>query len=282
MILASSVWPVTLTVVFKGPEGIALAVDSRVTLTATNPQTGEQINSYFDNATKLLSLAGNSQVGIVTFGTGAITLGGQPRTAHGFIPEFEERLSKTFKTPPTVEQVAKELGTFFGQQWTHAGMPTTIGGQPVAPMGFFVAGYDDGAAYGRVYEVSVPNAPVPVEQNPNDFGVSLGGQHEFTGRLLSGFDPRVVDLAKDQLGLGAKPTADLLARLKADLGLPIPYQFLPLQDCVDLAEFLVDMTATVQKWTLGVRGVGGDVDVATITRTEGFRAIRLKKIKARE
>lgn len=64
-----------------------------------------------------------------------------------------------------------------------------------------------------------------------------------------------------------------------DLGLPIPYQFLPLQDCVDLSVFLVTMTSAVQSWTTGLRGVGGEVDVATTTRTEGFKAIRQKKIQ---
>jgi hypothetical protein len=60
--------------------------------------------------------------------------------------------------------------------------------------------------------------------------------------------------------------------------MPIPYQFLPLQDCVDLAIFLIKTTATLQRWTTDVRGVGGATDVATITRTEGFRAIQEKRI----
>jgi len=53
---------------------------------------------------------------------------------------------------------------------------------------------------------------------------------------------------------------------------------LPLQDCVDLSIFVVRTTITMQKWLVGVRGVGGAVDVATITRTEGFRAVQVKTI----
>jgi hypothetical protein len=62
------------------------------------------------------------------------------------------------------------------------------------------------------------------------------------------------------------------------LAMPIPYQFLPLQDCVDLAIFLIETTATLQGFATGARGVGGAVDVATITRTEGFRAVQEKRI----
>jgi hypothetical protein len=40
------------------------------------------------------------------------------------------------------------------------------------------------------------------------------------------------------------------------------------------------MTSMVQGWTVGVvRGVGGDVDVATITRTDGFKAVKQKTIE---
>ena len=59
---------------------------------------------------------------------------------------------------------------------------------------------------------------------------------------------------------------------------PIPYQFLPLQDCVDLSIFLIRTTIKLQTWLVGVRGVGGAIDVATITRIEGFRAIQQKRI----
>ena len=60
--------------------------------------------------------------------------------------------------------------------------------------------------------------------------------------------------------------------------MPIPYQFLLLQDSVDLAIFLIKTTAKLQGWAAGARGVGGAIDVATVTRTDGFRAIQEKQI----
>ncbi len=36
--------------------------------------------------------------------------------------------------------------------------------------------------------------------------------------------------------------------------------------------------AQLQRFLVDIRGVGGDIDVATITRTEGFRAIQQKEI----
>ena len=78
--------------------------------------------------------------------------------------------------------------------------------------------------------------------------------------------------------LNPAQTANLRQKVLQRLSMPIPYQFLPLQDCVDLAIFLIRTTATLQGWAAGTRGVGGAIDVATITRTDGFRAIQQKEI----
>ena len=67
----------TLAVAVKGPEGLVLAVDSRLTLTAT-PAGGQPVVSYFDNATKLTRIEGQPHVGVVTYGLGAIGTG-QPQ-----------------------------------------------------------------------------------------------------------------------------------------------------------------------------------------------------------
>ena len=53
----------SLAIAFKGPEGIVLAADSRVTLTGELPG-GEIFTSYFDNATKLLIVQGQPYVGM--------------------------------------------------------------------------------------------------------------------------------------------------------------------------------------------------------------------------
>lgn len=266
----------SLAIAFKGPEGIVLAADSRVTLT-TQVAGGDKILSYFDNATKLLRLAAQPYVGIVTYGMGAIGTTG-PRTAHSFLPEFEAELAASHPERATVAEIAQAVSDFYAQQWQQAGMPPA-GTPDMQPMVFQIAGFDEGDAYGKVYEVSVPTALAPAEKNANDFGLTFGGQIELVSRLISGVDQRAGGILKDALNLDDTQVNALDQRLKGELGIPIPFQFLPLQDCVDLSTFLVYMTSVVQGWTIGVRGVGGDVDVATITRTEGFQAIRQKQIR---
>jgi hypothetical protein len=270
---------VTLAVVFKGPEGIALAADSRVTLRTQAPGSQDVIFSYFDNATKLLEVEGQDHVGAVMYGMAAI--GNPPRTVAGYITEFEEELKSSTDGRLAVADIAARLGQFYTQQWREAGMPDPVPGTGVDPLHFLVAGFDQGEPYGRVYQVSVPMAPEPAEQYPGGFGPIWGGQLEFAGRLLSGVDPRAAAIAKEHLNLTDEQEKSLQEEWARRLTLAIPGQFLSLQDCVDLSAFLVTMTSAVQTWTTQVRGVGGAVDVATITRTEGFRAIQRKKIEVR-
>ena len=84
----------SLGVVIKGPEGLVLAADSRVTLEARQ-QNGAPIPVNFDNATKLLAFSKpHKHVGAVTYGMAAIGV----RTAHSYLPEFEVWLRKELES----------------------------------------------------------------------------------------------------------------------------------------------------------------------------------------
>lgn len=267
----------SLGIVLKGPEGIVLAADSRVILNvAVQEPQGQKLilQPSYDNATKLLRVANQDCIGVVTYGLGALG-GSNPRTAHSYLPEFEKRLQGRGRL--SVEEFAKELSDFFLEQW-HATMPENHPGQPIV---FLIGGYDLDAVYGRVFEVDIPTAPAPKEWHKgNEFGAVWGGQREFTDRLLQGFDPGLLDLVIRTLDLDEQATSKLNAAL-AQLSIPIPYQFLPLQDCVDLAILLIRTTMTLQKWQVGTRGVGGYIDVATITRA-GFDYVQQKKIRGED
>jgi hypothetical protein len=271
----------SLGIAFKGAEGIVLAADSRVTLTSLvdlpNSKNKAVIPATFDNATKLLSIKSQPHVGAVTFGAGAIGATA-PRTAASFVPEFEDELAKLKKGRLSVEEFANQLGKFFTAQWTAAAMPN-----PPASgdeMFFLVGGYDEGAPHGRVFHVIVPTAPKAVEDFPGLFGATWGGQRQFVDRLM-GFDPEISKHIYEILKVPAaqQDPTQLNEELKKKLALPIPWQFLPLQDCIDLCVFLIRTTIQLQRLLVVLRGVGGAIDIATITRTDGFRTVQVKELK---
>lgn len=266
----------SLGIAFKGPEGIVLAADSRVTLTTQILQPNQSpmlLPSFYDNAIKLLRVKGQDYVGAVTYGVGAI---GQtePRTAHSYIPEFEQELNNAGRL--SVQGFAEKLSEYFLKKWTEQKMPTI----PGQDMIFIIGGYDVNAPYGKVFEIKIPSQPTPFEwhASPGQFGLVWGGQREYADRLIHGFDGRLPEILKQYLNLDDKKRDELGQHMMKQLQTPVPFAFLPLQDSVDLSIFLIRTTIVMQHWLVGVRGVGGAIDVAVITRTDGFTDIQKKKI----
>lgn len=260
----------SLGILVKGSEGLVLAAESRVTLQAKDG-AGNTVVVSFDNAVKVLSFnPPHTFVGAVTYGQAAIGL----RTAHSFVPELEASLpSNRLK----VEEYAQRMSDFYAQQWKAAmPMPPAYSGPPMV---FVVGGFDDGEPYGRVYVIEVPTNLKPVQQNPKpeDFGVTWGGQREIVDRLVQGFDERALQVVATTLSVPPARLPALRDALKRELGLPIPLPAMALQDCIDLAVFFIRTTITGQKLTVGIRGCGGPIDVATITRSEGLRFIQRKQ-----
>jgi hypothetical protein len=260
---------VSLGIVIKSPEGLVLAAESRVTLTTTL-QNGQQMHTNFDNATKLVSFSPpNCSVGAVTYGQAAIGI----RTVNSFLPEFEANLPSD---PLPVAEFSRRLSDFFLSQW-NAVVPQNYQGPNIT---FVVGGFDTGEPYGKVFLFEIPGAPNPLEQQANDFGITWGGQREIVDRLIQGFDSRLATILQQSLKLD-QAAIDSTMKAFSPLSLPIPLQFMGLQDHVNLALFFIETTIAAQTLTLGIRGCGGPIDVATITRREGLRFIQRKEVKGR-
>lgn len=268
----------SLGIVIKGPEGLILAADSRVTLAPKMPD-GTRMPVNFDNARKILNFRDHKYVGAVTYGLAGIGL----RTAYSFLPEFEANLPSDRLT---VKQFADKLSEFFKDQWNAMPPPAPLPpNTPPQNIMFLVAGYNEGVPYGEVYLIEIPNSPTPIPHHPSpSFGITWGGQREIVDRLLRGYDERVIPIIQKTLSLNSNQTQPLLNNF-GQLNLNIPIQFLSLQDCIDLAIFFIRTTIEAQRLAMGIRGVGGKIDVAIITRWEkgwekgGFTFIQQKELR---
>ena len=272
----------SLAIIIKAPAGIVLAAESRVTITTRLPNN-QILNSNFDNANKLLTFSEPyNDIGVVTYGAAAIGSG----TAETFIPEFETELIPTGgykrgdKRTLSVGEFAKKLSDFFLVQWNKEMPPAAqYTGQD---MTFNVGGFDDNEPYGTVYSFHIPRNPNPVEQSPkvnnlHQFGITYGGQKEIVDRLVLGIDTRLRD-AIIQSGTITPDKLQQFNSLCLQFQLPLPVQFMPLQDCVNLATLFIKTTIETQNLTVGLRGCGGDIDVAIITRTHPLEFIKKKKV----
>jgi hypothetical protein len=263
----------SLGIIIKSPEGVVLAAESRVTLSTPTGNGNEMMHVNFDNATKLLEFSKpNNFIGAVTFGAGAIGI----RTAHSFISEFESTLDK--ETRLSVEEFTGKLSDFYLAQWNQVmpPLPQFTG----SGMVFHVAGYDEGDAYGKTFVFQIPYTPKPQEINPGqgNFGINWGGQQEVVDRLVKGYDERFLTSLIQSGAVDMAVLGPLLPQIQSMIQLAIPIQFMPLQDCVNLAKLFLRTTIDTQALTVGLRGCGGEIDIATITRNKGLTFIRKKEI----
>lgn len=257
----------SLGVVIKGSEGIVLAADSRVTL---DVKRGNQSRppAYFDNATKLLSFTKQPHIGAVTYGVAIIG----NRTPHTYIPEFENSLEGGRLS---VEEFTQKLKTFFRHRLKSEPQKRSPGAETV----FLVGGYNDGASYGEVYTFSLPSESPPIRKRREEqFGMDWGGQWDIVGRLIQGHSLDLLPALHSDQTLSDDQRNTISAALKR-FEFPIPYEVLPLQDCVNLATLLIRTTISMQSLSLASRGVGGPIDVATITQAEGLKFMQKKTIK---
>jgi hypothetical protein len=51
---------------------------------------------------------------------------------------------------------------------------------------------------------------------------------------------------------------------------------MPMQDAIDLAEFLVDVAEKYARFAPGAPVVGGPIEIAAITKHEGFKWVKRK------
>jgi hypothetical protein len=197
---------------------------------------GEQYTSY-DGEEKLWNFsAPHAYVGVVMYGFASLgtSMASWRQMFENTLPEH--RVS--------IEDFASRLDTFLRLQQHR--MIATVGGVD-----------EDGATH--LYLVDT-EAAGPIEQHRDSVGLTYGGMREFADRLLLGYDARLSEVLVDVEGLDS-------------LRMQITQDTFTTAEAVRFAGFLVEMTLLAQTFIAGLRGAGGPVHLATITR-EGLRWVQ--------
>ena len=143
---------------------------------------------------------------------------------------------------------------------------------------FWVGGYSSHSETHELRKITIVNgncAPPDLLCDGGRSRMFCGGQFEPINRLLIGFDASL-EGALSAAGVSAKDIPPLLGMVKARSERFLCNESMPIQDAIDLAEFLVDTTKGFFRFLPGADIVGGDTDVATVTRHERFKWIKRK------
>ncbi len=90
-----------------------------------------------------------------------------------------------------------------------------------------------------------------------------------------GFSPIVAQILSNVTSRG-ESVGQLLGVLRQQATAPLIQPAMPIQDAIDLARFLVDTSITFARFMPGAPTVGGPVELAAITKHEGFKWVSRK------
>jgi len=258
---------------------IVFAADSASSLVRTNATTGaSEIINVYANGDKVFNLLKGHPICAMTCGMGNLGTASIATLAK----ELRRRLSNAaladwYVNPDayTVEELAIKARKFFYEERYQALNPA-----PPAPHSFefWVGGYSsDFDAGHEVWKVAIVNGVCdpPTRELPGGFGWFAGGQPNAIVRLVLGYDqglPGVLTAA----GMPQASVDTTMAVIQANCELPMVMPTMPTQDAIDLADFLVETTKRFVRFLPGADTVGGETDVAVVTKYEGFKWIRRK------
>jgi hypothetical protein len=81
-------------------------------------------------------------------------------------------------------------------------------------------------------------------------------------------------------GIPPQQAPELQANLVRDLYATLAVPAMPIQDAIDLARFLVETTIGFVRFAVFLpKSVGGAVEIAAITKHEGFRWVQSKRFQ---
>jgi len=152
-------------------------------------------------------------------------------------------------------------------------------------LGFIVAGYSANAGMADEFQIDIQNGicsgPKRLRTR-EEVGLTWSGEPEALNRLLVGHSTALPALLQAQPGLNPVQINQALNNIRPQLQLPVVLPAMPLQDAIDLAEFMVDLTIKFSRFKPGAPTVGGPIEIAAISKHEGFRWIKRKYYFRRE
>ena len=280
----------TIALALKVGDGLVFGADSAVTV------TGPAGTNVYTNAEKVFNLVKGLPIGGVTYGLGGL----QNRSMSSVIKDLRAELSDPasphalHRDAYTMAEVAEHVRRFlYEERYRHEYPLVSAGGADAdadvgadgggeasaasAPeIGVLVGGYAPGADSPELWEVAVaPDGTCPAPRcvaSEQKASLQAGGETEAVMRLLTGWSPRIL-AGLIESGLDPNVARQFLtSQPERQLFSPA----MPLQDAIELVEYLVRVTAGFVRFAPGHTTVAEPIDLAAITRHEKFRWVRRK------
>jgi hypothetical protein len=258
---------------------LVFAADSASSLVSTDPETHvTTILNVYQHGDKVFNLRRGLPICAMTCGMGNIGIASISTLAKDLRSRFNSTDAE-WKIDPanyTIEEVARKAKRFLFDERFQALDPKPGGD---ASFEFWIGGYSSNHAAGhQVWKIEISGGacgdPITVI-SAGGYGFFVGGQPGPVNRLIIGFDDALVS-ALPGMGVLPENLPAVITELRARTEVQLVSQTMPVRDAIDLADFLVDTTKRFFRFLPGADIVGGDTDIAVVTRYEGFKWIKRK------
>lgn len=268
----------TVCVAIKVYDCIVFAADSAVSTSFVTQEGLNVYNNVWKHGIKVFNL--HRKLPIVAMSAGLANFG--PMSVTNLAKDFRSELmdgSDNFSPDSyTLEDVSKRALSFFKNAYENYSQHVEG-----FSFGFWIGGYSGNKKQGEIWKIEMTDGKW---HNPNqlvapetDSRVLWGGQTNAIYRLVLGYDPQIYQILESQ-----KLDDDQIENIQKELlniQTPLIHSSMPVQDAINVADFLVEMTKKYVKYLPGADTVGGDTDIATVTKHEGFKWISRKHYYSR-
>jgi hypothetical protein len=257
---------------------LVFAADSASTLMGTNPAGESVVVNVYRHGNKVFNLHKKLPIAAMTCGMGSVGTASIGTIAKDLRQLLTSGGAQWMIDPNsyTIADVATKARTYiFDQCYAQLQPPSP----PAASFEFWIGGYDSNHYTGhQVFKITILNghcvAPEAIVVG-GATGLFGGGQLDPINRLVVGFDPGLYEQLIAS-GMVSQAATQLVSALRSRFEVPLMHPTMPVQDAVELAQFLTDTTKPYYRFLPGADIVGGDTDIAVITRHEGFKWIKRK------
>jgi 20S proteasome alpha/beta subunit len=265
----------SIIVSVKINDGVVMAADSATTFYKSTGEAGQ----IYEHANKIVNLVKGLPIGVMTCGSGGV---GSASIAT-LLKDLRATLSidgerQLDPKNYTMKSVATEVQKFFADRAQSAEFKNFLD--------LRICGYSSNRPLPEVWEVVLNEgiSPEPAFlQNEVDIGPRWNGESEALDRLIIGISGALSE------GIVAE---GILTKEQLELSQPKFYQHTvehlilaaaPIQDAIDLARYMVETTKGFIRFSIKrTKTVGGPIEIAVITKHEGFKWVQRKHFYSSE
>jgi 20S proteasome alpha/beta subunit len=201
------------------------------------------------------------------------------------ISSIIDTFKATIPARSSVKDIATSLWSHFNDLYQQhiAQIPGSAVAAGSFALSLAVGGYDAESPDGTLYSIQIPSTtPPPTSVRSTDTpGPWWIGQVDVVSRILKGYDYRALELPFIKAALQDDNNRKLLGGLEY----PLFSNTMTVQDAIDFAVAMIQVTITMQRFTAGtvsqlgsIAGVGGPIDIAVVHPRQKIRWVSRKEL----